>query len=428
MASIMKLEENVKQLKSRDKESYIIFNRIFSIYSGKGTMKIPLDLRSKVRKHFAATDHEGKPIESEEEVVNRIQQQDIVRIFNKWTGEGALFNHLRTLRPGMGKENHPHKNEEEMGNELEKKENKNISEREIEKEGEKKKLAALINNSKKNCDFCQPEKYTPSDVFSNDIINSSKDIEKSAGRIKGKYSITAANLAKYDVWSSLVIFDNHNPLEFDFEELSDYIDTGFAWFRRVFEEEPDYQFPFFVWNCLYKAGASQIHGHAQILMTRTIPYARMGLLHQASRRYRKEHENNYFNDLFKVHKALGLGFSLKDQHIYASLTPTKEKEIIIISQETPSENENSKKIIFNTLRCFIDVLGVHSFNLAIYGPPLNQKYEFPYLIKIVDRGNVFRPTSDMGGMELFGSTVVADDPYIIIQHLQKYLKNPEIMY
>ena len=98
-----------------------------------------------------------------------------------------------------------------------------------------------------------PETYTPKDLF---------------GRVKGINSVTAANIAKYDVYSSLVIFKKHNPLEFNLEEFSDYIDTSFKWFEMVFNRDKNFQFPFFVWNCLPRAGASLIHGHAQILITK----------------------------------------------------------------------------------------------------------------------------------------------------------------
>jgi hypothetical protein len=40
---------------------------------------------------------------------------------------------------------------------------------------------------------------------------------------------------------------------------------------------------------------------------------------------------------------------------------------------------------------------------------------------LVDRGDISKSTADIGGMELFGSTVVADDPYKLIKKLREYL-------
>jgi len=47
--------------------------------------------------------------------------------------------------------------------------------------------------------------------------------------------------------------------------------------------------------------------------------------------------------------------------------------------------------------------------------------EFPYIIRIVDRGNLLKNTADIGGMELYGSVVVADDPYKVIESLNEAL-------
>ena len=107
-----------------------------------------------------------------------------------WTGEGAVFNSLRAQRPGLKVKNG------------------------------KNQLEKLIKNSAENCDFCNPEKSTPEDSF---------------GRVKGKFCITAANLAKYDAWSSLLIFKKHNPLEFtqrNYLIISKPLLTGFIRFTR----------------------------------------------------------------------------------------------------------------------------------------------------------------------------------------------------
>lgn len=92
--------------------------------------------------------------------------------------------------------------------------------------------------------------------------------------------------------------------------------------------------------------------------------------------------------------------------------------MIIISSKNPSKDIEAKETIFKILRCLIDILGVFSFNLSISSPPLDNEGEFPYIIRIVDRGSLLKSTADMGGMELYGSSVVADDPYKIIEALK----------
>jgi len=378
MDSIFELEYNVNELKKDDEKSYKLFNRIYSFYSDFGTLKILPPMKPLFLGYFGERDDSGQLTSKVEDVFENLEKQKIINIFNEWTGQGTLYNSLRSKRPGM---------------------NRDLSEKRI-------KLQHLIKNSEENCDFCSPEKNTPEDVF---------------GRVRGKNSITAANIAKYDVWSSLVIFKNHNPLEFNLEELSDYLDTSFKWFDMVFNEDENYKYPFFVWNCLPRAGASQIHGHAQILMTKGRSYARVESLKKTILKYKIETKANYLNDLYKVHKSLGLSYKSGDVRLFASITPVKEKEIIIISPGPPSKLDQTKKVIFNILRCLIDVLGVQSFNMSISCPSMNEDDDIPYIIKIVDRGDISKSTADIGGMELFGSTVVADDPYNVIKKLRECL-------
>ncbi len=372
--SIMDFEKRVKSLHETDAKAYSTLKRIYRFDSGIGVQVIPDSFKTKIVDYFGWRDNFGRIIESPEDVVARIEHQKIIKITNRWTGESTLFNSLRSIRPG-------------------------IKETDLEKE--KIHILNLIKESEKRCDFCQPYKYTPEDVF---------------GRIHGEYSTTAANLAKYDVWSSLVIFNGHNPLKFTQEELSDYIDTGFAWFKAVNNHNPQFKFPFFVWNCLPRAGASQVHGHCQILMSKE-PYSGVENLMKTCQNYKKETGTDYFQDLYLVHSSLGLSGTHGDTCFLASITPIKEKEVIIISSKNPSNDIKAKETIFKVLRCFIDILGVFSFNLSISSPPLDNEGEFPYIIRIVDSGSLLKSTADMGGMELYGSSVVADDPYKIIINL-----------
>lgn len=376
MDSIMDMIDKINELKEKDKYSYSLFKDIFQASGSTGTMKIPYSFKKKVRSYFGNKDKDGNITESEDEVIERIKTQKVIKTYNKWTGEGALFNSLRAGRPGM---------------------------RENELINEKNKVEEFIEKSYEGCDFCKPEKYTPEDVF---------------GRVKGKHCITGANIAKYDAWSSIIFFNKHNPLDFTQEELSDYIDTGFKWFKKVYNHDKQFKFPLFLWNCLPKAGASQIHGHAQILMTNEIPYAKIQFLRHVFHRYMSLKGKNYFNMLYEVHKALGLALDA-DIKGFASITPLKEKEFVIITRENPSINAEVKKEIYRVLRCYIDKLGVNSFNLAISCPAFGEA-NLPYLIKMVDRGSIFKSTADMGAMELYGSSVVSDDPYNIIKAVNEF--------
>ena len=59
--------------------------------------------------------------------------------------------------------------------------------------------------------------------------------------------------------------------------------------------------------------------------------------------------------------------------------------------------------------------------MSISCPSMSGEDSFPYIIQIVDRGDISKSTADIGGMELFGSTVVADDPCYVMKKLREYL-------
>ncbi len=376
MSSILDLEERVNKLKKEDEDSFKLFNNIFHVSKATGTLKIPPSFKEKAHTYFGNKGESGKIIESKNEVVERIQTQEVVKTYNKWTGEGSLFNSIRACRPRMKPQ---------------------------ERSGEQGEVQEYIEKSRENCDFCRAEKYTPEDIF---------------GRVQGKYCITGANIAKYDAWNSMVFFKKHNPLDFTYEELSDYIETGFKWFKKVYNHDKQFMYPFFIWNCLQKAGASQVHGHAQVLITKDIHYANEQFLRKNFRNYMHLTGRNLFKDIYKVHNALGLALD-KEVNGFASLTPIKEKEFIIISRDNPSTSDDVKETIYRILRCYIDELGVNSFNLAISCPAFGDTF-IPYIIKIVDRGSILKSTADIGAMELYGSSVISDDPYNIIKAINKF--------
>ncbi|MGZ7068202.1 MAG: hypothetical protein ACXVHT_07870 [Methanobacterium sp.] len=376
MNSILELEDKIKSIKKEDEEQYRMINSIFHVSSATGSMKIPSTYRKRILEIFGKKDKEGNLIESEKEVIKRIETQKVVKTYNKWIGSGSLFNSLRASRPGMGKE---------------------------EIEDIRKKVDEYIKGSEEGCEFCYPEINTPEDVF---------------GRVKGKYCITGSNLAKYDAWSSVIFFNRHHPLKFSLEEVSDYIDTGFKWFKKIHNYDKRFKYPFFLWNCLQKAGASQVHSHAQILVTDEIHYAKPQFLRKIFRQYMQLTGKNYFKDVYKAHDALGLTLD-GEVDGFASITPIKEKEFIIVTRDNPSENESIKEAIYKILRCFIDELGVTSFNMVISCPAFGES-SFPYLIQIVDRGSIFKTTVDTGAMELYGSSVISDDPYNVIKAVNDF--------
>jgi len=374
MQSVIELEEEVNKLPPKERKR---FKGIFKVSTSEGKLKIPDSFRRKVVQYFGKKNENEQIIEAEEQVLERLCTQKIVRTFNRRTREGALFNGLRAARPGM------------RGQDI---------------AIEKGFVYKHIKEALKNCDLCEPEKLTSEDTF---------------GRVSGKHCTTGANIAKYDAVHGMLIFNRHNPLEFSQEEISDYIEVGFKWFERARKANKEFKYPFFMWNCLGKAGASQVHGHAHLLMGKGMRYAKVEVLRMTIQEYKQG--EGYFDDLFRAHESVELAFSPKksDVRILVYVTPVKEKETMIISSKPVSETDDTKHAIFKTLRCFIDDLGVTCFNLTISMPAVRPSKRYPHVVRIVDRGSMSKPTSDIAGMELYGSNVIATDPCRVIEALEE---------
>lgn len=339
--------------------------RLFEVSTLTGRLTVPEPLAPKLAKWYAAPGDAGP-----EAAIARASEQRVARTFNKFSGEGALFNELRAKRPMQ--------------------------------HGSTADLDARIEKARQGCDFCDPIRMTTADTW---------------GRITGSHSVSAANASMYDAHHGMVVFGEHHPHRFDHDQVADYVDVAMRWLRRSNDEEPTLRHPFIMWNCLEKAGASQPHGHLQMLLTRDRPYARQASMIRAADEYRRQTKAPYWDDWVAAHESLGLARRRGSAACVASITPIKEKETLVVGGL--AVDADFVEAVADVLRCFIDRLGVLSFNVGIYLPPLDgdAAYDMPVIARCVDRGDPSRPTADVGAMELYGSPVVASDPYRVIEAL-----------
>src|SRR4051812_40647079 len=139
--------------------------------------------------------------------VDAVRSQTIIKTLNRWTLEGSLFNELRARRPI-----------------------------------ESRPGSAISTLQGDGTDpFCQPLTGTPADTF---------------GRVQGRLSVTASNVAKYDGLHSVVVMSEHNPLAWTRERVADAFETAQRWLAEAHREHPSAVYPFVMWNCLPRSGAS----------------------------------------------------------------------------------------------------------------------------------------------------------------------------
>jgi hypothetical protein len=132
----------------------------------------------------------------------------------------------------------------------------------------------------------------------------------------------------------------------------------------------------------------------------------------AGESYRAAHGSSYYDDVFAIHEALGIGRRHNGVRVMANLTPLKEKECVLYADRL---DQTFVKGIYETLNCLTDHLHVVSFNMVIWLPPMSETGEnwsdMPVIAHIVDRGDPLNRTADFGSMELYAASVVSSDPF-----------------
>jgi hypothetical protein len=304
--------------------------------------------------------------------VEAVRDQAVLKVSNRVTLEGTIFAPLRSRRP-------------------------------VDGPGHDRDLATEIGATRGD-PFCHPESGTPADTY---------------GRVRGARVITGANAALADAHHAVLVFDTHDPLAFDSETVIDMLRTGREWAERARRDDPQAVNYLLIWNCLWRAGSSIIHGHAQALLGAGSHYAAVERL----RRDVAAYDGDLIEEIIAVHRSLGLTVELGDDVVLvAHLTPRNERELLLVGRPGMEETDRSyADALARTLIAYRDRIGVSSFNLALWRPPLGatQGWEaIPPLVRLVDRGDPFVRPSDIGAMELYGTPIVGSDPYDLIEALR----------
>lgn len=301
--------------------------------------------------------------------VEAVRTQRVVKIWNRVTLEGALFNPLRARLP------------------------------------QGRSPAAPPPSPGQEDPFADPASASPEDVF---------------GRVRGRHATTTSNVAKADAFHAVVIFHDPVPLAFDRERVLDYLETAWRWVLAAHQHDPQAVYPFLLWNAGARAGASVAHGHMQALLGKGRHYTRVEALRRAALAYPSGGLAGYFRDLFAVHRALGLGFEEEGVRILAHLTPVKEREVLVLAPEVgPALFEG----VYRALEAYRTYLGVQAFNLALFAPPLlptGEEWEgFPAQARLLDRGSPANPTADFAALEIYGQPIVSSDPFEVARALSE---------
>jgi hypothetical protein len=338
-------------------------DRLLDVRVARGRTDPPPELEPWLRRTFGS--------------VEAVREQRIVKVTNLATLEATLFAPLRDRRPV------------DTGTVA---------------NGVHEEIAATEGDP-----FCRPETGTPADTF---------------GRVRGRRMVSGANAALADGHHAVLVFDSHDPLAFDGELVRDLFATGRAWAEQAREADAEARNYLLVWNCLWRAGGSIVHGHAQALLGTGPHYARVERFRRDAASYAAIHGRPLLDDLIDLHRDLGLAVGAGEEvWILSHLTPMKEREMLVVGAPAMDERDAIfADAVSRALIAYRDRLGVRSFNLALWRPPLGEDGARGWgtwrpLARIVDRGDPGSRPSDIGAMELYGTPIVGSDPWEVVRAL-----------
>jgi hypothetical protein len=287
------------------------------------------------------------------------------------------------------------------------------------------------------CDFCALEARTAADTF---------------GRVAVGGAVSASNLFKYCAPAQgLIILRRHDPLALAAPDVADALAAADGWFReaaRAARAEGavppgDALHPLLVWNCLPRAGASQFHAHAQVMLSQ-LPFPAVEREARAAAAAYPGGGECYYSDLRAAHAAAGLarwwgdgsdGYdgaggapAPRSAAAFPSLCPWRDGELVVHGAALGCPAFAAA--LHAALRALLDGLGAQAFNVGIYGMRVpgaagdgsgdsesvdaSGAARGPVVARVASRGRAADAASDFGGLEVFaGAAPGKTDPWAV---------------
>jgi hypothetical protein len=336
------------------------FARLFEVDSSEGCCVVPLTMRDEVVSRFGS--------------IETVERQTIVRVVNKWSWEGAIFNPIRAKRPMPASD-----------------------------DGGTTYDAASFGDDP----FAEPLKSTTEDLF---------------GRVRGKHCITTSNISRWEGQNAVLIFDEPDPLKFTRDHFRDYFAASIEWARKANAHDSLARYFVWGWNGGIKAGASIPHAHAQMALGRNTHYARVEMWRRILIDYRAKHNANYFDDLLGAHEDIGLTFPAAKLRGFVNLAAIRPKDTWIFGE---AMNDDLADALYETLHALVHRTNMQAFNVIVLMPPPFGDRDgwdgFPTLVRIVDRGSPAVRSSDLGLLDVFAQNVISEDPFVVREKIAKII-------
>jgi hypothetical protein len=259
--------------------------------------------------------------------------------------------------------------------------------------------ADLIDDERirEGCGWCEGGHGT-------DFVDAFGAVRSPDGRIEAR-----GNWARGCAISGVVYGDRemHNLLRLSKEEFVGLFTVAEEYIRQSRTLLPSAHFFLCFLNGGPKSAAGVPHCHLQVLgrTDRHFAYA------ETIRARCPEH---YWQSVEAVHRDIGLRLGDAESTAWVNIVPVKERDMVVAAPSFKS----GASLIFDMLQVLY-AHGTNNFTLAaivspsyVRGGGANGFHDWPAILwRFVDRGDMRARHSDIGGAELFGSSIIATDPW-----------------
>jgi len=234
--------------------------------------------------------------------------------------------------------------------------------------------------------------------------------------------VARANWARMAPVSGMVIGDekSHNLLRLSRGDFLSMFRLAERYVRKALEVRPRARFFIVFLNGGPKSAGSVAHAHLQIVGKeggRHFGYAENILTSCPA---------DYWERVQSAHQNVALDLTDGRCVAWVNLAPVKEKDVTVVAPTL----QDGALMIYTLLQTLIG-RGTSNYSLAVILSPeyvtasVDKRFSKwpPVLMRWVDRGDSRSKHSDVGAMELFASTVVATDPFVVAGWLRESLNS-----
>jgi galactose-1-phosphate uridylyltransferase len=252
-------------------------------------------------------------------------------------------------------------------------------------------LLRLAAESAKNCFFC-PERIESTARFPASLIPS--------GRLQAGEATLFPNIFALAAHHAVIAVSHAHwlpPGGFTPRLIQDAFLTAREYIATVFDADEEAAYATLNANYLFPAGASLLHPHFQVLVSRA-PYTHQERLLRTCEGYLKENGSAYHTDLVATERRLAERYIAHtgDWHWLASYSPLAANEIIGVhlgdgdfSVMTDEQLASLAEGLAGVLR-YYGQLGYYAFNFSLYSRRLPAKDDgFSCLIRCMTRQNPY---------------------------------------